>query len=143
MKRNEKLKNMIWTRLATFCALAVLMTACASEEKLQGTAMAPAAQGKLTADKGSGGNTDLEVEVEHLAPPERVASGATDYVIWVQPQGSQTFQNIGVLEVNDDLEGKYQTNVPYESFRVVVTPEPNRVATRPSGPIVFDQSISR
>lgn len=120
-----------------------LVVGCASEEKMRGYALAPAAQGKITADKADGGNTDLEVEVSHLAKPERVASGASDYVVWIQPQGSQNLQNVGVLRVDDDLEGKYETTIPYEDFRVVITPEPSGNVTRPSGPIVFDQSISR
>lgn len=134
-----KKAKVIW-----MCFLTGMMAmGCATEEKLQGTAMAPAAKGTVTADRGSGGNTDLEVEVKHLAQPEKVSAGATDYVVWIQPEGAQSFQNVGVLEIDDDLEGEYETTIPYEKFRVVVTPEPARTGTRPTGPIVLDQYVSR
>jgi hypothetical protein len=60
-----------------------LMTGCATKEKLTGSSLVPAAQGIVKADKAKGGNTDLEVKVEHLAPAERVRSGAKDYIVWI------------------------------------------------------------
>lgn len=122
---------------------AALAVGCATKEKMQGSALTPGAQGTVKASKASGGNTDLTVKVKHLAPPERVASGATDYIVWVQPEGSTSFQNVGALKVGKDEEGKYKTTIPFENFRLIVTPEPSRMMSQPTGPAVFDQTVKR
>lgn len=120
-----------------------LTTACATRERIEGTAAAPAALGEIKVDNGSGGNTDFTIKVRHLAEPERMATGATDYIVWVQPEGSRSFQNVGILAVDENLKGKYSTTIPYRRFRVVVTPEPGRLVSQPTGPAVFDQKVER
>lgn len=129
--------------LVTSIVATLFMAGCATNEKIVGTQAAPGAEGKITAGKVAGDNTELKVEVEHLAKPDRVLAGATNYIVWVQPEGTSTVQNVGVLNVDDDLEGEYQTTVPYKDFRVMVTPEIQGNASYPTGPIVFDQFISR
>jgi len=121
--------------------LSLLFSGCASTEKIEGSSVIPSAEGKITADRASGGATELKVEVEHLAQPKKV--GANHYVVWIQPEGSQGFQNIGALKVDDNQEGELVRTIPYEKFRVMVTPERDIAAIHPSGPVVFDQKMNR
>lgn len=123
--------------------IVLTISGCATREKISGTSVVPAAQGQIKASKAEGNNTDLQVKVSHLAQPQRVASGATNYVVWIQPEGARSFQNIGILQVGRDLEGQYETTIPYRDFRIVVTPEPSGAVVQPSGPAVFDQFVSR
>lgn len=120
---------------------ASFLVGCANTEKIQGSSAVPAAQGKITADRAKGGATDLKIEVEHLAEPQKL--GANHYVVWIQPEDSQQFQNIGTLQVDGDLEGELETTIPYEEFRVMVTPERDIAALHPSGPVIFDQEMER
>lgn len=56
---------------------------------LQTASTNPAAQGTVSAQAGQNGNTQLSIEVKHLAPPGSIAQGATTYVAWIVPSDAQ------------------------------------------------------
>jgi len=93
----------------------------------------PAAQGAVKTSSTPNDNTKLIVQVEHLAPPGRVESGATTYVVWAKPDGSGAAQNIGALLVDDNLKGSLTTVVPFDTFEVFITAEPRPEVTAPTG----------
>lgn len=103
----------------------------------------PAAQGKVTASPATNGNTALRIEVHHLAPPERVASGATTYVVWAQARGQGTSQNLGALRVGSDLRGALNTVTPLRSFTMFITAEPSPTTLMPSSSQLLTVSIQR
>lgn len=124
------------------CALSfILIAGCAHKEDMVASNVAPTAQGELKVDKDKQDNSEITVKVKHLAPPDKIFPGATNYVVWIQPEGTDTFQNVGALNVDKDLEGKYKTTVPYKEFRVIITPEMGNMAQAPSGPAIFDQKV--
>jgi hypothetical protein len=96
----------------------------------------PAAEGTLRVARGSDGNVRQTIEVQHLAEPNRVFDDATCYIVWVVPPNGPP-QNMGVLTVGEKLTGSFTTQVPYRSFRVVVTAEAQPTVTRPN----FDHQI--
>lgn len=94
----------------------------------------PAAQGAFLLADGGNGNTKIHVAVEHMAPASKVASGATTYVVWVKPLASDGHpQNVGALQVNQDLQGTLDSVTPLKSFEVFVTPEASASVQQPSG----------
>jgi hypothetical protein len=123
--------------------ISIFIFGCATHEKLEGSANAPAAEGKVTAKKVEGDNTELTLDVQHLAPPERISSGAKNYVVWIKPEDTDRFINIGAFGVDNDLKAHYKTTIPYPKFELMLTPESDRVAMAPSGPVVFDKSVKR
>lgn len=120
---------------------ATLFAACADTQKIQGSEAMPSVQGKVKANEVDNDMTELSMELRHLAPPERV--GANHYIVWVQPEGGGSFQNVGPLVVDNDQEAEYKTTIPYEEFRVLVTAENNLAALSPSGPEIFQRSMDR
>jgi hypothetical protein len=120
-----------------------LAAGCSTKEDLTASAIAPAAKGEVKVNEDRQDNSEVTVKVQHLAPPEKFYPGATNYTVWIQPSGSDTFQNVGALKVDDDLEGEYKTTVPYKDFRVLVTPEMGNMAQAPTGPTIFDQKVTR
>jgi len=125
-------------------ATSALLTGCGStEQKLQGSNITPAAQGTVVTKVDDNNNTNMEVTVKHLAPAQRVLTGATNYVVWVQPEGSAFFQNVGALQVDKNLDGSHKTTVPYKNFKVMVTPEMSTMTQTPVGPAVFEQAVMR
>jgi hypothetical protein len=140
---------------------------------LQSTGSLPAARGQIEHKITDNRNVELDINVKHLAEPSRVESGATTYVVWVEPmageqmpapQGQQGMeqgqqqtqnppgmpqagrpgmnaQNLGALRVNENLEGKLETVVPYRQFRVYITAEPSPSTTQPSGPTVLSATV--
>jgi len=94
----------------------------------------PAAQGEFVLAQSADGNTKIHLAVEHMAPASRVASGATTYVVWVKPLASDGKpQNVGALQVNQDLQGTLDSVTPLKSFEVFVTPEASASVQQPSG----------
>jgi len=126
------------------CALTfVLAIGCSTKEDLRPSSITPAARGQVKVTRDDNNNSEVTVKVEHLAPADKVYPGATNYIVWIQPAGADTFQNVGALQVNNDLEGKHRTTIPYKDFRVLVTPEMGNMAQAPTGPAIFDQRVVR
>jgi hypothetical protein len=100
----------------------------------------PAADGTVSTEKDDNDNTIVEVRVEHLAPPSRLASGATTYVVWVEAEGVGV-HGVGALKVDRDLTGKLDFVTTHRVFRVVVTPEARATVAAPSHRAVFTADV--
>lgn len=128
-------------------AIAVLtIAACTARPRsirMTTSSAIPAAQGTVTASSSANGNTALRIEVHHLAPPERVASGATTYVVWAQARDVGTSQNLGALRVGSDLRGELNTVTPLQSFTMFITAEPSPTTSMPSSSQLLTVSIQR
>jgi hypothetical protein len=62
-----------------------------------------------------------------------VKTGASVYVVWIEPQNAQRQrQNIGVLKLDEDKRGRLETVTPFRDFRIFVTAEPAPNVTEPS-----------
>ncbi|MBL8950410.1 MAG: hypothetical protein JNK82_06515 [Myxococcaceae bacterium] len=101
----------------------------------------PAAQGNVRTMGAPNDNVRVIVKVKHLAPADRVASGATTYVVWAQPTGSDKVQNLGALSVDKKLNGSLMTVLPYESFKVFITAEPGANITEPTGDMLMTAMV--
>jgi hypothetical protein len=123
---------------------AAVLTACAgpSTYQLMGGRETPAASGEVKASTEKNQNTRLAITVQHLAPPDRLMSGATSYVVWVAPAGKEAEpQNIGALQVNDKLEGKLETVTSLQHFALWITPEPSPRTQAPTGARILSTNI--
>jgi hypothetical protein len=101
----------------------------------------PAARGQVELKPSDGPANKLTVEVKHLAEPFRANSGASVYVVWLTPAGSETPINVGTLSVDKDLTGRLETSTPYRSFQIMVTPEATASVTEPSNEQVMQAQI--
>jgi len=101
----------------------------------------PAAEGKVQVAAEKDGNHNVKLEVDHLAPPDRVATGASTYVVWLRPANGLP-QNVGVLQVDKERKGTFGTKTPYRAFEILVTPESNPGATMPSTSPVMEASVA-
>jgi hypothetical protein len=125
-----------------------LATACFSHDgpsrvTLVRSAQNPAAEGSVTMDQDSNGNTRVTVEVKHLAPPSRVAEGATVYVVWARPLDAQgPARSLGALQVSDDLRGTLHAVTALHAFDVTVTAEPTAGASAPTSPPTLSARIN-
>lgn len=132
--------NRLVLNLIAVLALSFGIASCSTTNELRGSSVAPAASGVVKTNTSKNGNTQVNLTVKHLAPPERVLAGASHYVIWATPTGGAT-QNIGSLVVNNDFEGVYKTSLPYERFLLTVTAETDRLTSDPNGPEIFRKHI--
>lgn len=104
----------------------------------------PAASGTLRLTEAKGGNTDVKLEVSHLAFPERVRPGATTYVAWVKPLvPNAPPQNLGAFGVNRELSANLETITPFRDFYFFVTAEPSAQAAEPSGAPLLQTQVAK
>lgn len=127
------------TLITMTLGLAVGVFACGGPQHTQMTAssLVPAAQGHVESEMGENGNTNLRIQVSHLAHPGMLQDGATTYVVWIQPSGQTVPQNLGALKIGKDLTGLLKTSTPHEEFQLSITAEPFPQAADPAGPLVF------
>lgn len=103
----------------------------------------PGAEGNIKASSTDNDNTLIEVDVRHLASPEKVATGATTYVVWVRAAGAGIPQNLGALQVDGDLRGTLKSVTPLRSFDVFITAEASPTTMAPINKQLLTASISR
>lgn len=121
----------------------LLLASCATSYEMARAEIVPAAEGSIEAKVGDNQNVTLQIVVDSLAPPERIAPGATVYVVWVTPaaEGSVA-QNVGALRLDAKKKGKVGTVTPHKDFTVTITPEPSPTAPEPTGPAVLERRIT-
>jgi hypothetical protein len=145
------------TMFACAAAAAVYLSACSQlhlgskppTAALQASPKVPAAEGTVSVQDGDNGNYKVALNVKHMAPPDKVATGASSYVVWLRPLASdnqnqaQTAQNMGALTVNNDLEGNLTTVTPYRQFDLFVTAEPAPNSTAPTGEQLLSTTVRK
>jgi muconolactone delta-isomerase len=115
-------------------ALTLAVASCATTMDMQTSQAIPAAQGEVKVRDQRDGNARVDVRVRHLAPPQQLARDGTHYVVWVQPLDRRGDpQNLGVLSVGDNREGRLRGTTPFEQFELFVTLEPDDRASEPTG----------
>lgn len=80
----------------------------------------------------------MTITAHHLAPPEKVASGATVYVVWVRsPIAGGRPMKIGAIKPDDKLDASLETLTTLPDFDVLITAEASANVVSPSVNTVF------
>lgn len=133
---------------AFLLGLGLGLAACGSKPQttsfpFEASSVTPAATGEVVTRSDDNGNTRLTVDVQHLAPPDRVAPGATVYVVWgTDVAAGSTARNLGALRVDKDLRGKLEATTPLRTFDLMITAEASPGIEAPSGPPVLKVRIT-
>ena len=104
--------------------------------KLQSTSIVPGASGEVKSAKDKNGNTKFSVQVKHLANPSALTPPKATYIVWIQQPGAAP-ESQGVLKVNKNLEGKFETSTADKRFDLWITAESDASLKAPSGPEVL------
>lgn len=131
-------------KISLIVLIGVLLTAVAwgREDRLTNTGVAPGAEGKVVTSTDRNGNTEVEVQVKHLAGADKLTPPRQAYLVWVQPRDKQP-ELLGVLRVNENLEGSLKGTTPYKDFDISVTGEDNLNPEKPSDMVVLKGTIER
>lgn len=105
-------------------------------------ASVPAASGvvKIQKDKDNG-NIKLDIKVDHLARPSTLTPSATDYLVWIRPNGGEAVKQ-GAIGVDKNLSGELKVQTVSKDFDVFITAEQSENATYPSGTEVLRAHVS-
>lgn len=133
----------IFTLIMSSILITLLYSCGTTKQSMISGENVPAAEGIVSVKEADNDNTSMTVTVKHLAPAKKVYTGATNYVVWIKPEGASAFQNVGALQVDKNLDGTHTTTVPYKHFMVLITPELSSMGQSPTGPTVFEQQVVR
>ena len=129
-------------RAVSILLAGVLSLSCSSmmgnkdsrELRLTGSPSLSSAEGTAKVSTTDDGNTQIDLDVKHLAPPEKIKASATAFVVWVKDANSETdAHNLGALKVDQNLHGSMKAVTSLRSFDLYVTAEPNATTDQPSG----------
>lgn len=126
-------------------AAALTVSSCAGARQLQMTSSAdiPAAASSVKVGTTDNGNTSIDLEVEHMASPDRVDPGATVYIVWVRGNEVDALpQNMGALRVDDHLKGSLSAVTPLRAFELYVTAESSQATTTPAGKTLLRTTVA-
>lgn len=101
----------------------------------------PAAVGKVKVAAQKDGNVDVKVQVEHMAMADNVTPETATYVVWIKPENGAP-QNVGILEVDKNAKGSFETKTPFKEFTILVTAETSSAATAPTGQTMMDARVT-
>jgi hypothetical protein len=104
---------------------------------------APGADADIVAQVNEEQNqTQLDVEISNLPPPDRVEASSQHYVAWYRRDSKVTWTRVAALAYEADArEAKLIGSVPEKSFELSITAEPDAAAVSPSPSVVFSQAI--
>lgn len=100
----------------------------------------PSAHGTVAVKTGKNGNTQVNITTKALAQPSALTPQENTYVVWFQPEGKSP-KDVGALKVDNHLNGKLVTTVPYRRFKVFITAEQQGDIDSPHGPQVLTADV--
>jgi hypothetical protein len=130
------------TRFLSLFVGVMLIAGIATAKKYPFTAdkSVPAARGQVDVGQDKNGNTKVEIEVEHLAPPENLTPPRTAYVVWFQERGAEPM-NQGALKPNKNLKATFKSVTQLKTFDVLVTAESDPSGKSPTGQEIMRASV--
>lgn len=107
------------------------------------TARAPEADANIVADVHRDESmTNLQIRIQHLAPPDRIQAGGTNYVVWYRRNGAMPWTRSGILRYNpSSREGEMVGTVPETFFDAQITVENGPAPGAPSMNVVLMQRV--
>ncbi len=101
----------------------------------------PGARGTVGVETEPDGNHRITLEVNHVPPAARIDPSLSSLVVWLQGEGGRSPVSVGVLDVDQDLNGKVQVTTPLRSFALYVTAEPSPAVTQPGKTVVLEGKL--
>src|SRR5205809_239732 len=86
------------------CSSLKSVTAPSQNLVMTGNPKVPAAQGNAKVRTTDDGNTQINLDLKHMAAPDKIKDDATVYVLWAQDlkNDNSTPQNLGAIKVDAD-----------------------------------------
>jgi hypothetical protein len=133
------------TLLALATGLWLLACGGPLEYQVASSPSAPGADAHITADvKEKEKQTQLNVEIVNLPPPDRVDPAATLYMAWYRKDPTTVWSRIAVLTYEpESREATLVSAVPEVRFEMQITAEPASESASPAPTVVFKQLVAK
>lgn len=133
------------TRFALAACFWLLACGGPLEYRVPSSPSAPGADAHIVADvREDEQQTQLNVDIVNLPPPERVDQAARQYVAWYRKDSGQIWSRIAVLAYQPDTrEASLVSAVPATNFELEITAEAGPDVGSPSPTVVFSQLVEK
>jgi len=131
-----------WSCLA-LAVVTLSLSACGGSNRytVLGSSRAAGTDGVIEVEKIEGTNVLVNINLEHLPPPNRIQGSKTTYVAWFQPRGAQPARAGALAYDEGSRVGNLMATTTQQHFRVIVTAEEAADSARPSEFIVAEQVV--
>jgi hypothetical protein len=102
---------------------------------------APEVTGQVSVERIEGGRRLVVLQLEQLPPPERIAPGLREYVVWLQdPHGGAV--KVGTLDYDRAHQsGNLLATTDLPAFTVRVTGERDANTSQPTGVLMAERNV--
>ena len=126
----------------TSFVLLILLSSCARKINFTNSTIVPAARGTVEVKKDKNNNYAIDIDIRHLAEPNRLPEPKQLYVVWVE-SADNGIQNIGQLKtstglITETLKASMKAISPYKPTRVIITAEDQANIQSPGNYIVLN-----
>ncbi len=122
---------------------AAVGTGCASRYKMDAKAPTHAAHAKMKVKVNRDDLRELDVTVDHLAPPHRLGPAYKAYAVWIAVPGHGVTK-LGLLDYSEKRRrGSLKATTPHSKFEVIITLETNSSASSPSPDVIVQKIVGR
>ncbi len=136
-------RSISYSAVVAFFAVASTIAGCGGGSSYVTTGRGPglAADARISVEPVYANNRKVDLQVQHLLPPQRLGQDYSSYAVWIIPPGGNPIP-AGKLEYDaGNRRGRLTTVTPYENFRMLVTAESSAPSPYPTGAVVISQDV--
>lgn len=140
------MKRQVGIGSALGCGILASALGCSGAQSYEprSSSIASDSDAKIVANASKAeGQTRLDVTIEHLAPPDRIADRGARYVVWYRHDESSHWKRVGTLDYDaGNRRGQLaQTTIPELAFDLEVTDESSNAPDDPSSAMILSQRV--
>lgn len=129
-RMNKLIKSGIYLLVIFF------LSSCSSTVVFKQSELVPAATGTVKVKELDNGNYSIVVKVAHLASPDRLKKSRDYYIVWNEAKEGEF--NLGVMELDEELNGSLTTESTYKPKRIIISAEKDEKETKMSKHVVLE-----
>ena len=111
---------------------------CTTKAVFKASKVTPAAEGEVKVKELKNGNYSIVVDVQNLAPSEKLSTSRKYYVVW--NKSSEGLFNIGQLSM-EGMTGHLESQSTYEPVRIIISAENDLKETKPGKQVLKSKKL--
>lgn len=123
-------------QLLSILIFLIFFYGCSGPVAFKTSEITPAATGSVKVKENKNGNYTVEMEVQNLAPADKLKPSRKYYVVWAK--SSEGEFNLGRLELDKEMSGTFSGQSTYQPKRIFISAEDDEKETRAGKQIVLE-----
>jgi len=119
--------------LVSLLVLILLLASCTPSMNFLASSVVPAATGKVQVKRDKNSNYQIKVDVQNLAPADRLTPPQRNYIVWMESDRN-TVKKLGLIEPSSkNLKASLNATAVADPSRVFITAESSPETQYPGG----------